>query len=137
MIDYERAKQIALHASESDECLNECKAAFDAGLSLLGPEWGRLSAQDVFGIFRLRAASAKRAGIDVHGIDQMLERVSKRESDETILIFPFVNTSRLYTIFVSESDESFIGCISVPRRFPDPDVDWSTGAAVRREAKKI
>jgi hypothetical protein len=137
MIDYERAKQITVEASNENVCAAEFKEALGDLSVTTVTEAARLTVHEALRIYRIKVWSAERAGIDVHGADRTLQLLAERNEDETVMLFLFEDTSRSYFVFLSESEESFIGCMSVPRRFPDPDVDWSTGGPVRRDAKKI
>jgi len=126
VIDYQQAKEIAVGAALENACAAEFKAVV-ANVTAVGTEGGHLTAHEALRIYEIRAWSAQRAGIDAHGLDQTLKRLAERGADEPLLLFPFHDSSRSYVVFISGADESFIGCISVPGRFPDPDVDWSTG----------
>ena len=132
MIDFERAKEIAVAASGDDACAAEFKAVV-ANVTPLAADAARLTAHEALRIYKIKAWSAQRAGIDAHGLDQTLRRLAKRRDDEPLLLFVFRDASRSYFVFISGADESFIGCMSLPNRSPDPDVDWSTGAPVRRK----
>jgi hypothetical protein len=131
-MNYEHAKQLAINASD-EQCVPEDKVALREDAAPLNENVGSLSAGEALFIYQSKAQSAKRAGVDVHGIDQLLAGLAACQSEETVLIFYFENATRAFIMFVAEADESFIGCTSVPHRFPDPDVDWSTGAPVRRK----
>jgi hypothetical protein len=133
VIDYERAKEIAVAASGDDACAAEFKVVV-ANVTPRAAAPARLTAQEALRIYETKGWSAQRAGIDAHGVDQTLKRLSKRRDDEPLLLFPFRDASRSYFVFISGADESFIGCMSVPNRSSDPDMDWSTGAPVRRKA---
>jgi hypothetical protein len=131
MIDYERAKRIALKTQIDDACLREF-AAKAGSLSQVSDDAGRLSVRAAWEIYSHRAQTAKTAGIHIGGIDRTVQHLAELDDDETILLFHFDNDSVFYTILMSDVDESFVGCISGPRRRIDPDVDWSTGVPVHR-----
>jgi hypothetical protein len=131
MIDYERAKRIALSAQIDDPCLREF-AAKVGSLSPVSDQAGRLSVRAAWEIYSHRAQTAKTAGIHIGGIDRTVKHLADRDDDETVLLFHFDDDSVFYTILMSDQDESLVGCISGPRRRIDPDVDWSTGAPVHR-----
>ncbi|MEO8378206.1 MAG: hypothetical protein ABI779_00955 [Acidobacteriota bacterium] len=130
MIEIEQVREIVARASDDDECAKEFTEAVDTGLSPLLPI-GHLTANKALFIFKGRAQSARAAGVDVHGIDRTLTRLEGRAPEETVLLSHWSTENRTFTAFISDADKSFIGCVSLPRRFPDGDVDWSTGAAVR------
>jgi hypothetical protein len=134
MIEIERVKQIVGRASDEDACAKEFVEALDAGLSPLFPI-GHLKAHEALFIFRGRTQSARAAGVDVHGVDRMLMRLEERDPNETILLSHWTIEPRTFTAFVSDADESFIGCVSLPNGTPNPDLDRSTGAPVVTKQK--
>jgi hypothetical protein len=114
MIDIERAKSIILDASSDDETRNACKVALDESVTVEAT--GSLPVHEALRIYRIKASSAKSAGIDVRGVDQTLTRLQEQDRSGTVVLFAFENAIRHFIMFILESDESFIGCMSVPRR---------------------
>ena len=110
MIDHEQAKEVAAAAS----------AEFNAvvtNVTTVAAEAARLTAHEALRIYEIKTWSAQRAGIDVHGVEQTLQRLAERSGDEPLLLFLFQDAARIYFVFISGADESFISCMSVPRRF--------------------
>jgi hypothetical protein len=122
MIDIEQVKHIIARASDDDECAKGFMEALDVGLSPLLPI-GHLTAQEALFIFRGRVRSARAAGVDVHGVERTLTRLELCDPKDMVLLSHWTSETNTFTAFVSDGYR-FIGCVSLPRRSPDPNLDW-------------
>lgn len=106
----------------SSPCIMQCYLGFQSGkLTYLGPPPGQLSANDAFQTFQIRFRSALNAGIVLCGFEETLPAL-ERHGEAAVLLFHFIEPTRLFTIFFDEAGSRIVGCVGIRRRNGDKPV---------------
>jgi hypothetical protein len=77
---------------------------------------GAHTVNDARAIYAIRQRTAKKAGADVWGIEDLLDALEGLPTSCSLLVFHYGTDERLFSAFVGEDDGSFVACVSAPRR---------------------
>ena len=114
---FEEIRQLIIGQNTATECIKECREALASNdVVEVQPRPGQMIVRDALGTFRIRANTSKAAGIETCGFDETLNALAALPADENVLMFHFSSQRCTFSVFVSESRRSIIGCIRVNRR---------------------
>jgi hypothetical protein len=78
---------------------------------------GELSAKAAAETLRIRQQTTRRANTHTSGFANVIMALEQRPVDERIMLFHFSAEDRIFTVFVTSSDE-ILGCVRVARERP-------------------
>lgn len=100
---------------ESAGCFKELRDAL-AKEERIHAGRGRAVVHDLVGILRVRSETSEAAGIEPCGFDETLIALAALPADERVETFHFKSQRRYFSLLVSESTRTIIGCICVNGR---------------------
>jgi hypothetical protein len=74
-----------------------------------------MTASEARALFAMRRRSARAAGIETDGMDDLLRQLDELSVDR-VLIFSFSGREFVFSVFVDELNERIVGCIRISRR---------------------
>jgi hypothetical protein len=116
MNDFEAVKSLVCSSPATNRCLQELQRLFASDGTLNELLKVRHSVREARSTYQIRAETAQQAGVDIWGMQDLLDRLAELEMACTVWVFHYETSSRLFSVFVLEDDGSIVGCVSVPRR---------------------
>lgn len=114
MIGFERVQKLVKEMTTVSG--RACAAALaDGSVSEVGSQPGSMRASEARALFSIRMDSARGAGIEINGIEDLLDQLAKM-SVGRVLIYSFSGRTYVFSVFVDELSESIVGCIQIVRR---------------------
>lgn len=123
MMSFEALQSQILRGTKTDACLEELRDAL-LGLRLVpvGAGPGRLSARKTISTYERRARTTREAGIDTCGFEPTLARLRRLPPEDTVLLYGFADSDRVFVVFMWEMQETIVGCLRVVRGNAPPSL---------------
>lgn len=94
-----------------------CIDALKSGVAqVIGTEPGHGVAWENLATFQIRRRVAQEAGIEIPGLDELLESLAECRSDEPLLVIHLGTIDRTFTIMIEERTKRVLGCIRLERK---------------------
>lgn len=115
MIDFETVNALVQASTTITGSLGELKESLEYDSGLQQVSQGAHTASDALSTYQIRAASAERSGVDVQGMEHLLQALAQLPASEPLVVCHYGTPHRLFSVFVGGG--GIVGCVSVPRRF--------------------
>lgn len=117
MISFERAKTLLAEQADGSATKQVLADALSTGVATpMSSSPGGGSAHDLARDFGIRRVTAARAGLDVAGLDEVLQALHTSPGDAYVTLMHFQTQAELFSLFIRNVDERILGAIRLVKR---------------------
>ena len=117
MISFKRAKTLLAEQADGAATKRVLADALSTGAATpMSSSPGGGSAHDLARDFGIRRVTAARAGLDVAGLDEVLQALHTSPGDAYVTLMHFQTQAELFSLFIRNVDERILGAIRLVKR---------------------
>ena len=115
MLSFEHAETLLAGQADLSATSRALADALSTGAATCSSPGGG-SADSLARDFEIRRRSAARAGLEVAGLDEVLQALNTSPEDASVTLFHFRTQGELFSLFIRDEDERILGAIRLVRR---------------------